>query len=419
MRVLFLTTEFLWPAASGGPVRSLSQVRIIASLPEVESVTVMSLAEEPVAAAHVRAFEANVPKVSAIPPIFHPIHLWDFPKYVPRVVGLRMLDVPYLAGKWDSPAVRKMLRAELTGRDVDVVYIDHLGMARYLPLVKKVRPKARVILDQHNVESDFFKQFAEKQRGPKRLVAKAEAGCAVRFERRVMQAADAIVAISSEDAKHFRALAAVEPYVVPVVLPFERRTRTAPSKPHLCYVGNLRWHPNVAGLDWFCQKVWHKVRELVPDATLEIAGIGLKPDASGKLPVPEAWRVPGVETVGFLEDLEPLYARSVAMAAPVFGGSGVRLKLLEGLRAGIPVVTTSDGAFGLPLEDGREMLIADDETGFAERIARVLREAALRAELVQEGYAFLERCHSLAVAQAVMRRVLGLPQASAAAAAAE
>ena len=173
MRVLFLTTEFLWPAASGGPVRSLSQVRIIASLPEVESVTVMSLAEEPVAAAHVRAFEANVPKVSAIPPIFHPIHLWDFPKYVPRVVGLRLLDVPYLAGKWDSPAVRKMLRAELAGRDVDVVYIDHLGMARYLPLVKKVRPKARVVLDQHNVESDFFKQFAEKQRGPKRLVAKA------------------------------------------------------------------------------------------------------------------------------------------------------------------------------------------------------------------------------------------------------
>ena len=103
-------------------------------------------------------------------------------------------------------------------------------MARYLPLVKKVRPKARVVLDQHNVESDFFKQFAEKQRGPKRLVAKAEASCASRFERRVMQAADAIVAISNEDAKHFRALAAVEPYVVPVVLPFERRTRTPPSK---------------------------------------------------------------------------------------------------------------------------------------------------------------------------------------------
>lgn len=371
----------------------------------------MSLREEPVAAANVRALEAAVPKVSAIPPIFHPIHLFDFPRYVPRVVGLRLLDVPYLAGKWDSPAVRRMLRAELTGRDVDVVYIDHLGMARYLPLVKKVRPRARVVLDQHNVESDFFKQFAEKQRGPKRLVAKAEASCAVRFERRVLQAADAVVAISSEDAKHFRSLAAVEPFVVPVVLPFERRARVAPPRPHLCYVGNLRWHPNVAGLDWFCKEVWPKVRALVPDATCEIAGIGLKPDASGKLPVPEAWRVDGVETIGFLEDLEPLYARSVAMVAPVFGGSGVRLKLLEGLRAGVPVVTTSDGAFGLPLADGREMMIADDAQAFAERVARVLREADLRATLVREGYAFLERYHSLEVAQAVMRRVLGLPQA--------
>ena len=178
--------------------------------------------------------------------------------------------------------------------------------------------------------------------------------------------------------------------------------------PNLCYVGNLRWHPNVAGLDWFCRDVWPKIRARVPDATFEIAGVGLKADASGKLPVPEAWQVPGVTTVGFLEDLEPLYARSLAMLAPVFGGSGVRVKMLEGFRAGMPVVTTPDGALGLPLQDGREALVAGEPDAFAERVERLVKDEDLRQRIRQGGYAYLEEHHSLRVAQTVMRRVLGI-----------
>jgi len=136
--------------------------------------------------------------------------------------------------------------------------------------------------------------------------------------------------------------------------------------------------------------------------------VGLKPDASGALPVPAAWQVPGVTTVGFLEDLEPLYVRSLAMLAPVFGGSGVRVKMLEGFRAGMPVVTTPDGAFGLPLEDGQEALVAGDPESFAECVERLLANEDVRQRVREGGYTYLERHHSLAVAQGVMRRVLGL-----------
>jgi glycosyltransferase involved in cell wall biosynthesis len=419
MRVVHLTTEFPWPATSGGPVRTLSQLRITASLPEVDAITLLSVAEHDVPAGDVRAllqaFAApgqegirTSGKLRVVPPVFHPIHLFDFKTRVPRVVGLRLAGVPYLAGKWDSRELRRVLRRELAGSAVDVVYVDHLGMARYLRDIKAVRPSCRVVLDQHNVESDFFKQFAEEKTGPKKLVARAEFRAARSFEERVLRAVDAVVAISSEDAKHFRAIAGVDAHVVPVVVTFDRKRRPSPNKPHLCYVGSLRWKPNVVGLDWFCQKVWPLVRRRVPDATLEIAGVGLKPDATGRLPVPEAWQVPGVTTVGFLEDLEPLYARSVAMVAPVTGGSGVRLKLLEGFRAGIPVVTTPDGAFGLPLEDGREVLVAGDPEGFAERIEHVLEDEALRDRVRDGAYGYLESHHSLAVAQSVMRRALGI-----------
>ena len=407
MRVVYLTTEFPWPATSGGPVRTLSQLRIVASLPEVESVTLLSVTETPVPAADLRALEAAVPKLRVVPPVFHPIHLFDFKPYVPRVVALRALGVPYLAGKWDSKSLRAVLRHELATAMVDVVYIDHLGMARYLPDIEKVRPFCRTVLDQHNVESEFFKQFSDEKTGPKKLVATMEYRLARKFEENALRGVDAVVAISHEDAKHFKALGGVDASVVPVVMTFTRTLRTA-TRPHFCYVGSLRWKPNVSGLDWFCQKVWPLVRKRIPDATFEIAGVGLKPDANGRLPVPEAWQVPGVTTVGFLEDLEPLYARSIGMLAPIDGGSGVRLKLLEGFRAGMPVVTTPDGAFGLPLEDGKEALIAADPTGFAERVERLAKDGALRDSIRDGGYAFLEEHHSLSVAQRVMRRALGI-----------
>ena len=174
MRVVYLTTEFPWPATSGGPVRTLSQLRIVASLPEVDSVTLLSVREKDVPAAHVDALEHAFDseptakgKLKVVPPIFHPIHLFDFKKYVPRVVALRLLGVPYLAGKWDSRDLRQAFRDELERIQPDVVYLDHLGMARYLADVRSVCPRARTVLDQHNVESDFFKQFADEKDRPK------------------------------------------------------------------------------------------------------------------------------------------------------------------------------------------------------------------------------------------------------------
>jgi glycosyltransferase involved in cell wall biosynthesis len=414
MRVLHLTTEFPWPATSGGPVRTLSQLRICASLPEVESITLLSVTEEPVAGSEVEALASSFAsdgapsKLRVIPPVFHPIHLFDFKRYVPRVVGLRLRGVPYLAGKWDSRALRKRLRRELAAAPVDVAYIDHLGMTRYLCDIVDERPACWTVLDQHNVESDFFEQFASESKGVKHVVARAEYSAARRFEERALRDVNAVVAISGEDAKRFASLAGVKAHVVPVVMTFERKPRPHPGKPHFCYVGSLRWKPNVIGLDWFCREVWPLVRTRVPDATFEIAGVGLKADSSGRLPVPERWKKPGIETVGFLEDLEPLYARSLGMLAPISGGSGVRLKLLEGFRAGMPVVTTPDGAFGLPLEDGREALISRDPAGFAERIERLAKDEALRDRVRDGGYAFLEEHHSLAVAQRTMRGALGI-----------
>ena len=217
---------------------------------------------------------------------------------------------------------------------------------------------------------------------------------------------DAVGAISADDARAYRELAGVEARVVPQVVSFERRTETR-AAPRACYVGTLTWHPNVRGLDWFCGQVWPHVRDLLPTATLEIAGSGLEDGSRAAPLVPSAWRAPGITVLGLVPELGPLYERSALMVAPVLGGSGVRMKLLEAFRNGVPVVTTPDGARGLAVEPGREVFVESDPRAFAVRFAKVAMSTELQANLRGAGYAYLEQNHGLGVAQRVVRSLLG------------
>jgi glycosyltransferase involved in cell wall biosynthesis len=381
---------------------------MMAALPEVQRIVLLSVSERAVSEAQCGALAAAVPKLDVRRPVFHPIHLWRYPRRVPRVLALRLLGVPYLAAKWDSSALRSAVRDELRQCAFDVVYVDHLGMTRYLSDIRAAHHRPRVVLDQHNVESELFEQLAETCSGLSRPLVRVESRAAARYEKAMLQAVDAVVGISEADADCFARMAGVRTHVVPVVMDVERRTRPHPGSPHFCYVGSLRWRPNVAGLDWFCQQVWPRIRARLPEATMEIAGVDLAVDAKGRPLVPDAWLAPGVETAGFLADLEPLYGRSLAMLVPVVGGSGVRIKILEGFRAGLPIVTTSDGAAGLSLTDDTEALIADEPDAFADRVERLVRDEDLRTRLRDGGYTVLEERHSPAIAQRKLRAALGI-----------
>lgn len=414
MRIFYLTSEFLWPPHHGGRVRSLAQLRLLASLPEVGEVVMLGLTEVPISAAEVQAAEAALPKVRVLPPIPHPIHLIghlrEQRRALARVAALRVLRrLPYLAGKWDSPTIHDALERILGAGGFDVVYIDHLGMARYADRVRRLCPRARLVIEAHNVESDFFRQFAEQRSGPARWAGLAEWRATQRFERQVLRGADAVVAISQDDARALALQTGAVPLCVPQVVDFQRRQGAAPADPpQLCYVGNLTWHPNVRGLDWFCEAVWPLIHATMPQARLRIAGSGLPTGPDGRPVAPPRWQAPGIEVHGFLPELEPLYAESSAMIAPIFGGSGVRIKLLEALRAGMPTVTTPEGAAGLLLTAGQEVLIESDEGRFAAAALELLRDGELRDRLREAGYRFLERHHTLGAAQAEMRKVLGV-----------
>ncbi len=407
MKVLLLSLEFVLPPDRGYRVRMLSQLRLLCSLPEVESVTLLSLTSAEVPEAQLRRLERELPKVRVERPVYQPIHMRRHPRFLPRLVRLRLLGrKPYLIAKCDSARMHALVRQHMSGA-FDVVYLGYLGMGAYASDVRRAAPRARVVLEEHNVEWEIFDRLARSMRPPLRQVTRAEARSLRGYERRLLREVDAVIAISGADARALEALSGAHPVVVPPVLePKPPRSETA-TGPHLAYVGHLAWQPNVFGLDWLCSEVWPRVRKTVPEATLTIAGSGL-PLAGREPVVPPAWRRPGVRTVGFVEDLEDLYRANVGMLAPTVGGSGVRMKLLEAMVSGMPTVTTTDGAAGLDVADGREVLIADQADAFADKAVRLIQDPELREHMRRAGYAYLAAHHSTQRARTSLERALGI-----------
>ena len=388
----------------------LSQLQLLSGLDAVESIDFLALNGVEVAPELLRELERQVPKLQAHNPIIRNSSVRRSRTTLFRFLSRRLLhNDPYLIAINHLPEMESLIERVTRDKRHDVVYVGYLGMMSYLPQLRRLVPNATFILEQHNLEWQIFERLAGELRSPLREVVKVEARALRRRERQALRQVDSVIAISNADAQQFRDLAGIEPVVVPPFIELLPPRDEKPSEPQIGYVGLLAWQPNVFGLNWFCRDVWPLVRAVVPNASMTIAGSGLRRLPSGALDVPQDWQQPGITTVGFVDDLNELYKNITGMVAPVVGGSGVRMKLLETLRAGMPTVTTTDGAAGLSVAHEREMLIADGPQSFANCVIRLMNDGHLRRHLRDRGYEYLIANHSAKVASQQLSRALSKP----------
>jgi len=147
----------------------------------------------------------------------------------------------------------------------------------------------------------------------------------------------------------------------------------------LIFFGSLFYRPNADGVRWMCREVWPLVRARVPDARLEIAGLGNEA-------LEDLSTTPGVAFHGFVDDLSALMRGSAALVVPLRVGGGTRIKILEAWANGLPVVSTTVGAEGLSARDGETVLLGDTAEAFAERCVSILQDTALRRRLAMAAH---------------------------------
>jgi glycosyltransferase involved in cell wall biosynthesis len=150
------------------------------------------------------------------------------------------------------------------------------------------------------------------------------------------------------------------------------------NRNRIVFVGLMAYHANVDGMTWFTREIWPAVRKQMPDKVLTVVGANPTPE------VLELRREPHVEVTGTVPDVRPWYAEAFAAIVPLRVGAGTRLKILESMAAGVPVVSTAVGAEGLDVTHGENILIADGAQEWADALAE-LQDEACRQRLIEGG----------------------------------
>jgi glycosyltransferase involved in cell wall biosynthesis len=260
-------------------------------------------------------------------------------------------------------------------------------------------------LSTHNVDSAML-------RGLPGARMRVRAAATAAMERRAAPAADAVLCVSPADEAYFQGLGARTLLVPNGVDDALLDARPAPVRgADVLFFGQLSYTPNALGLRRFLERGWPRLAGAQPRARLRIAGAGA--DAALAAAVAAA---PRAELLGFVADLRAELDRAALVVVPVWHGGGTRLKVLEALAAGRPVVSTPLGASGIGFADGRDGRLADDPAELADAAAAVLADPALAARLAAGGRAKAEHFRWSAVtapATELYARWLQLPSARA------
>ncbi|HEY2388369.1 MAG TPA: glycosyltransferase [Candidatus Binatia bacterium] len=285
-------------------------------------------------------------------------------------------------GFW-SDSMRDMLEYLLDRDDHDVVQAEYTHMAHFLP---PPAPGLVRVLVEHDVSFVSIARSRDAARSPMaRLGLGMEWMRMLRYEVAAVERADVVLTMSEDDkATLGRYVPTGHVTTIPNGVDCAQFAFTADGREpeSILFVGFFRHEPNVEAVRYFCRDVLPLVQRARP-VRFRIVG-AYPPEVVRRLA-----ELPGVEVTGQVDEIAPCYQRAAVFVAPVLQGSGTRLKILEAMASGCPVVSTTIGAEGLAAADGREILIADTPEAMAAAIVRVLGDAQLAARLAHAAREFV------------------------------
>ena len=371
MRVLFLTPRQLGQPRSGGTIKSAAVLTYLEARHDVEVVCFRGHDEPP----WVR--EGGVVSIPL-----------ERDRSVRHLLSSYAAGVPLSIERNRSATMAERVVRLIESGEHDAVFVDGWLMAQYVPEgFAGIR-----LLHEHNAEHVMWRRHAELETNPvRRALVRLEARRVRRYEAGLLARFDVVFAVSERDRATLAALVSTGPQIAllpnvadPALL--ERPELIPPAEPVLLFLATLSWPPNAEGLSRFLVEDFAGLLERVPDARLVVAGSG----ASGRL-VRQVHESRGAEFAGPVEDDEALYARARCFVDVGVGGSGTKVKVLNALARGLPVVTGPDGAAGLEVSSGEHLLVGDDPEGMVASLEFVIQEDTAWTTLSRNGRDLVRR----------------------------
>ncbi len=381
MRILQLCHKFPYPLKDGGAIAVTYLAKAYAALGH--EVTLLSM---------------NTSKhwfdLRTLPPDFnhyqsvHTVFVENHIRLLPTLRNLFFSKKSYHVERFESAEFAEKLAELLKANAFDVVQLESIFLAPYLPVIREHAPKAKAVLRAHNVEHEIWERVAANANPLKKGYLRRITPRLKTYELEQINHCDLVVGISARDVERFKALGLSRPATVcPIGLDcrdYQPDTSSFHRPLSLSFIGSLDWMPNQEGLRWFLDKVWQPLlAPNFPELSFHIAGR----TAPRWLQELEMERVTFHGEVPSAADF--LNQHSV-MVVPLLSGGGMRAKILEGMAVGKVVLSTPLGMEGIEARNRQECLLAEQPEAWLEAIRWCYAQGEQLAMLGAQARSFCE-----------------------------
>jgi glycosyltransferase involved in cell wall biosynthesis len=397
VNILFLSQLLPYPPDAGAKVRSYYTLRWLAERHAVTLVAFTRPDDPPEAVAHLRQF-CNA--VHTVPMRRNRI------RDGLALAGSLLHGESFIIHRDRSAEMDTLLQRLVRETAFDAVHADQLWMAQYAIHARNQVPRFRLnvqtlehsnvqrfVLDEHNACFQIFERLARGDgNAVKRWLWRREAGRLRQYEGEVCGQFDRVVTVTEGDREILEELSQREAgsgvvfSTIPICVDTEEVKAVQPlgEGMNVLHLGTMFWPPNVEGVLWFLREVWPLVRHELPEVSISV--VGKNPPAE----LATLAEGQNVTLTGYVPDPLPWLQQAGIFVVPLLSGGGMRVKIVEAWRWGLPIVSTSIGAEGIEYIDGENILIADSRVDFAEAIVRVLRDPEMGRRLRVNGRQWVE-----------------------------
>jgi polysaccharide biosynthesis protein PslH len=309
----------------------------------------------------------------------------------------------YHVERFISDAYADKLTNILKNEEFDIVQFEMPFMSPYLELVRR-NSKAKTVLRAHNIEYLIWERISETTKNPlKRIYLRHLAKTLKKHELSVINDFDGVAAITKNDADFFSQSGCRVPITD---IPFGINLSRFCDSPEeikeisLFSIGSMNWIPNQEGIRWFLEKVWPDVTRQHPSLKYIIAGREMPSWLTDS-------HYPNVEIAGEVDDALKFINDHTIMIVPLFSGSGIRIKIIEGMACGKTIISTSVGAEGIHYTNQADILIADKPVDFIETITACLNDKAFLTRIGKNAQELIKKDYDRDL---IIQKLLGFYQ---------